>query len=165
MQGTTARTTKGTSQSFRMMTGSGWPVARPSLITWRTDRIDFVGTQEGFETRTEASNREATVDLEVVQKGDPEEDNRRQRRAEQQNRRTKARLKGISPAASSAQCQERGQPTASEGGTKAIKRKGSSPKGGRTKDKQETNYSKGRSKIDSQPGSKPRRSGTPTHPK
>ena len=46
-----------------------------------------------------------------------------------------------------------------------TKKKGSSPKGDRTNDQQEMVYSKGRSKIDSQLGSKPRRPGTPTHPK
>ena len=136
-----------------------------ALITWRADGIDVIGTQEGLEKRTEASKREAIVDVEAVQQEDPEEEKRRQKRAEQQNRRTKARLEGISPAASSAQSQERGQPTASEGGTKATKKKGSSPKGDRTKDQQGAIYSKCRSKTDSQPGSKPRRSGTPTHPK
>ena len=44
-----------------------------AFITWRTDEIDFVGTQEGFKQRTEASKREATVDVEAVQKGDVEE--------------------------------------------------------------------------------------------
>ena len=137
----------------------------PSLITWRANGIDFVGTKEGHEKRAEASKREATVDVEALQKGDLDEEKRRQSRAEQQNRRTKARLEGMSPAASSAQSQERGQPTASEGGTKATNGKGSSSKGDRTKDKQETIYSKGRSKIDSKPGSRPRRPGTPTHSK
>ena len=54
-----------------------------ALITWRTDGIDFVGTQEGLEERIEASKREATVDVEVKKKGDPEEEKRRQQRAEQ----------------------------------------------------------------------------------
>ena len=45
-----------------------------ALITWRTNGIDFVGTQEGLKERTEASKREATVDVEAVQKGDLEEE-------------------------------------------------------------------------------------------
>ena len=76
-----------------------------ALITWRTSGICFAGTQEGFKERTEASKREATVDVEAVQKGDGEEEKSRQTRAEQQNKRIRARLEGTSPAASSAQSQ------------------------------------------------------------
>ena len=44
-----------------------------AFITWRANGIDFVETKEGHEKRTEASKREATVDVEAVQKGDLEE--------------------------------------------------------------------------------------------
>ena len=44
-----------------------------ALITWRTNGIHFVGTQEGLKERTEAGKREATVDVEAVRKGDGEE--------------------------------------------------------------------------------------------
>ena len=64
-----------------------------------------------------------------------------------------------------AQSQERGQPTASEGGTKATKKKRGTPRGDGTKEQQGTIYSKGRSKTDPQLGSKPRRCATPTHPR
>ena len=103
--------------------------------------------------------------MEAVQKGHVEEENRRQKRAEQQHRRIKAKLEGTSPAASSAQSQERGQLTASEGGTKATKKKRGTPRGDGTKEQQGSVYTKGRSKIDPQLGSKPRRCATPTHPK
>ena len=66
----------------------------PALITWRANGHEFVGTEEGREKRTEASKREATVDVEAVQKGDLDEEKRRQARDEQFNRRTKARLEG-----------------------------------------------------------------------
>ena len=80
-------------------------------------------------------------------------------------RRIRAKLEGTSPAASSAQSQERGQPTVSEGGTKATKKKRGTPRGDGTKEQQGTIYSKGRSKIDPQLGSKRRRCATPTYPK
>ena len=50
------------------------------LSTWRTNGIDFVGTQEGLAERTEASKRVATVDVEAVQKGDVEEEQKRNKK-------------------------------------------------------------------------------------
>ena len=44
------------------------------LINWRTNGINVIRTQEGLKERTEASKREATVDVEAVQKGDVEEE-------------------------------------------------------------------------------------------
>ena len=45
-----------------------------AFITWRTNGINVVGTQEDLKERTEANKREATVDVEAVQKGDVEEE-------------------------------------------------------------------------------------------
>ena len=44
-----------------------------ALITWRADGLEFMGTQEGLDKRTQASKREATVDVEAVRKGDKDE--------------------------------------------------------------------------------------------
>ena len=111
---------------------------------------------------TKASKREATVDVEAVEKGDPEEEKRREAQVVRLNRSTIVRLEGQSPAESSAQSQAQGQPTASEGGTKVTKGKESPPKSEGIKEKQENVYNQGRSKIAPRVGSRIGRPRTPT---
>ena len=69
------------------------------LLKWRAGGFDYQGIEEAHQERTDASLREATLDIEAREKGKQREFERRKKAAANQNRRTKTNM-GIDEGAS-----------------------------------------------------------------